>query len=68
VTLNYLSPHDLYVLSLATDGVRLGILAVGGFSHGIHAGNVHDGRTGHAQAGHSSGAMGAHSPGSAADW
>jgi hypothetical protein len=44
---------DLYTVSLATGAVGLGIMAVGGLSHGTHAGHSHAAHPGHAHAGHS---------------
>src|SRR6185312_6391472 len=53
---------DLYTVSLATGAVGLGIMAVGGLSHGAHAGHVHGARGGAAHGSHS-GAATARIPG-----
>jgi hypothetical protein len=53
---------DLYTVSLATGAVGLGIMAVGGLSHGAHAGHVHGARGGAAHGSHS-GATSARIPG-----
>src|SRR5690348_12874813 len=37
---------DLYTVSLATGAVGLGIMAIGGLSHGAHAGHPHAGHSG----------------------
>ena len=47
---------DLYTVSLATGAVGLGIMAIGGLSHGTHAGQTHAAHVGHLHAGHSGGA------------
>jgi hypothetical protein len=47
---------DLYTVSLATGAVGLGIMAVGGLSHGTHLGHSHGAHVGHSHAGHSAGA------------
>lgn len=67
---------DLYTVSLATGAVGLGLMGIGGFSHGAHAGHAsHAGA--HAHAGHGIGATGrasgmaargARAPGSAGGW
>ena len=69
---------DLYMVSLATGAVGLGIMAVGGLSHGGHAGHAghsHGGHAGHA--GHAHGSQGreqgfgpglVHTPGTSAGW
>jgi hypothetical protein len=44
---------DLYTVSLATGAVGLGIMAVGGLSHGSHAGHLYSARGGAAHSGHS---------------
>ena len=53
---------DLYLVSLATGAVGLGIMGIGGLSHGGHAGNGHGGHAGHghghAAHGHDHGAGG----------
>ena len=59
---------DLYMVSLATGAVGLGIMGIGGFSHGAHAGLAHGARAGHVHVGHASGARGARTPGSATGW
>ena len=43
---------DLYLVSLATGAVGLGIMGFGGLSHGSHAGHGHGGHAGHGHAGH----------------
>lgn len=48
---------DLYTVSLATGAVGLGIMAVGGLSHGVHGGHTHASHVGHASGGHSGGAV-----------
>ena len=66
---------DLYMVSLATGAVGLGIMAVGGLSHGGHAGHTGGLRGGHA--GHAHGSQGreqgfgpglVHTPGTSAGW
>jgi hypothetical protein len=47
---------DLYTVSLATGAVGLGIMAVGGLSHGTHAGHSQAAHTAQTQAGHAGGA------------
>jgi hypothetical protein len=47
---------DLYTVSLATGAVGLGIMAVGGLSHGTHGGHSHSAHVGHAHSGQSGGA------------
>jgi hypothetical protein len=44
---------DLYTVSLATGAVGLGIMAMGGLSHGSHAGHLHGARGATAHSGHS---------------
>jgi membrane protein implicated in regulation of membrane protease activity len=56
---------DLYVVSLATGAVGLGIMGIGGFSHGAHGGLTNGARAGHAHVGHGSAVRGARAPGSA---
>jgi translation initiation factor IF-1 len=46
---------DLYTVSLATGAVGLGIMAVGGLSHGAHVDHSHGAHVGHVHAGHSGG-------------
>ena len=53
---------DLYTVSLATGAVGLGIMAVGGLSHGTHAGHSDASHVGLAHIGHS-GATAARIPG-----
>jgi hypothetical protein len=57
---------DLYPVALATGVLGLGIMAVGGLSHGTHPGHLHDARGGAAHSGHSGGARGSSS--SATGW
>ena len=62
---------DFYMVSLATGAVGLGIMGIGGFSHGAHAGLTHGGRAGHAHVGHGPAARAARdarAPGSASGW
>jgi membrane protein implicated in regulation of membrane protease activity len=59
---------DLYTVSLATGAVGLGIMGIGGFSHGAHGGITHGARGAHAHVGHGSAARGARAPGSATGW
>jgi membrane protein implicated in regulation of membrane protease activity len=59
---------DLYMVSLATGAVGLGIMGIGGFSHGAHAGLTHGARAGHAHVGHGPGARGARTSSSATGW
>jgi hypothetical protein len=59
---------DLYTVSLATGAVGLGLMGIGGFSHGAHGGITHGARGGHAHVGHGSAARGARAPGSATGW
>jgi translation initiation factor IF-1 len=56
------------MVSLATGAVGLGIMGIGGFSHGAHGGITHGARAGHAHVGHGPGARGARTPGSATGW
>jgi hypothetical protein len=44
---------DLYLVSLATGAIGLGAMAIGGLSHGGHAGHGHGGHAGHDLGGHS---------------
>ena len=51
---------DLYVVSLATGAVGLGIMGIGGLSHGGHAGHGHGGHAGHGHGGHAGHGHGGH--------
>lgn len=59
---------DFYMVSLATGAVGLGIMGIGGFSHGAHGGVTHGAHAGHVHAGHGYGARGARTPASATGW
>ena len=65
---------DLYMVSLATGALGLGIMGIGGFSHGGHAGHSHGGHAGHVHAGHGHGNQGreqgltSHMPATATGW
>ena len=71
---------DLYLVSLATGAVGLGIMGFGGLSHGGHAGHGHSGHAGHGHAGHAghgnaargpgqgTASLTPHMPGSSAGW
>jgi hypothetical protein len=63
---------DLYIVSLATGAVGLGVMATGGLSHGSHAGHGHagHGHAGHAHAAHGreQGGITSHMPAGGFHW